>query len=361
MNRPLLSLFSALLAATGLATAQQTKVLPPGMDFVEGPLVYTYPFGRATGAMSLLYDADQVTTQQGLITGMRFRQSQVTAAQTYPSYTKNYQVTAYTVATMAAQMVADPAVNAGSATGTVVFNGPLVLPAVTVITTFPADFAIHIPFTTPYAFDGTQGNLLLVIETADTVAVPSGSYRVDAVNFRDNQITGLVANLDTAGCVVGGQSLTLGGNAAAAIVGGSITQTLNSSSLGAFPVALAGLSFGAQMQDLAVFGMPGCTSWLGNPVLQLVLENGTGGYPSVVWSLPNAPYLEGIALSGQVLGVPTSGQLATAVTSNALATRIGSSGFPVVKMDMSFRGTAAWSKGQAGTFIAVVEFEGVFP
>jgi len=30
-------------------------------------------------------------------------------------------------------------------------------------------------------------------------------------------------------------------------------------------------------------------------------------------------------------------------------------------MDMSFRSTDSWSKGTAGTFIAVVQFEGVFP
>jgi hypothetical protein len=54
------------------------------MAFVEGPLVYTYPFGRQAGAIQLLYDADQITTQQGVVTGMRFRQSQVTASQTHP-------------------------------------------------------------------------------------------------------------------------------------------------------------------------------------------------------------------------------------------------------------------------------------
>ncbi len=354
------SLFT-LLTATSFATAQQTKVLPAGMDFVEGPLVYTYPFGRASAGMTLLYDADQVTTQQGLLTGMHFRPSQVTAAQTYPSYTKYYQVTAYTVATMAAQMVADPSVNAGAAVGAVVFNGPLTLPAVTLPTTFPVDFTIHIPFSTPFLFDGSMGNLMLVIETADTVAVPTGSYRIDAVNFRDNQVTGLVANLDNQGCTAGGQSLQLAGNALTAIVGGSITQTLSSTSFGAFPVAFAGLSFTAQSQDLAIFGMPGCTSWLGSPVLQLVLENGSGGYPSVVWALPNAPYLEGVALAGQAFGVAGSGLLADSVTSNGVATRIGSNSFPIVKMDMSFRAASTWSKGTAGTFIAVVQFDGVFP
>lgn len=362
MNRSHLPLLASLMSlAAPFATAQQLKVVPMGMDFVEGPLVYTYPFGRATGAISLLYDADQITTQQGILFGIRFRQSYVTATQTYPSYTKNYQVTAYTVQAMAATMAADPAVNAGSAVGTVVFNGPLTLPPVTQVTTYPADFGIHIPFTTPYVFDGSLGNLLLVIETADTVAVPTGSYRLDAVNFVNNVVTGLVSTMDSQGCVVQGQFLTLGTDAPSAVVGGSITQTLTSSSLGAFPAVMTGVSFSRQEQNLAMFGMPSCTSWMGPSVLQFVLENPTGGYPSIVWSLPNDPSIEGVALAGQALGLAPTGLLSDSVTSNGVGTRIGSGSFPVKRMGMSFRGTASWSQGTNGTFIAVAQLDGVFP
>jgi hypothetical protein len=358
-----LPLYASLLAlAAPSATAQQLKVVPMGMDFVESPLVYTYPFGRQTGAISLLYDADQITTQQGILFGIRFRQSKVTAAQLYPSYTKNYQVTAYTVQAMAATMAANPLVNAGSAVGTVVFNGPLTLPAVTQITTYPADFGIHIPFTTPYVYDGSTGNLLLVIETADTVAVPGGSYRLDAVNFANNVVTGLSANIDDSGCSVQGQSLTLAAAPLAAIVGGSITQTLTSSSLGAFPAVMAGISFTRFEQNLAMFGMPSCTSWMGPSVLMFALENPTGGYPNIVWSLPNDPSIEGIALCGQALGLPPSGLLSDSVTSNGVGTRIGSSSFPVKRMGMSFSNDLiSWSQGTNGTFIAVAQFDGVFP
>jgi len=343
-----------------MASAQQ-KIVPAGMDFVEGPLVYTYPFGRQTAGMQLLYDASEITTQTGLIWGMRFRQSQVTAAQLYPSYTKDYTVTAYTVTTPAAAMVADLATNVGSAVGTVVFSGPVTLPAVQLITTYPAAFDIHIPFTAPYVFDGTQGNLLFLVETADTTTVPAGSYRIDAVNFRSNLVTGLVANLDDFGCTVQGSGLTLATDASQAIVGGSITQTLTSPAIGAFPAAMATLSFTTNPVDLAGFGMPGCTSWLGPLVSRFVFENPSGGYPPVVWTLPNSLWLEGVALAGQALGLGASGLLADSVTSNGQATRIGPAGLPVVRMDMAFRLTGNWSKGSAGTFIAVVALEGVFP
>jgi hypothetical protein len=351
----------SLPTLTGSLTAQ-AKVLPPGMDFVEGPLVYTYPFGRQTGAIQLLYNADQLTTQQGVIFGMRFRQSQITSAQTYPSYTKNYQITAYTVTTMAANMAAAPAANIGSAPGTVVFSGPLTLPAVNFVTTYPAPFSIHVPFAVPYAYDGSQGNLLLLLETTDTVAVPTGSYRLDAVNFRNNQVTGLATNLDDAGCSAQGGALTLATSSTAAIVGGSIDQTFTSSLNGAFPILMSGLSFQAQPIDLAIYGMPGCTSWMGPFVSRFVLENQNGGYPQLSWTLPNVPWIEGVALIGQGLGLAANGTLADSVTSNGMATRIGSSSFPVVRMDMSFSSNlSTWAKGTTGTTIVVVEFDGVFP
>ncbi|MBL8722899.1 MAG: hypothetical protein JNK49_02585 [Planctomycetes bacterium] len=364
MRIPLCSRLAALLLLPTLSTTTQAqgKVLPPGMDHVEGPLVYTYPFGRQTGAIQLLYNADQLTTQAGLIFGMRFRQSQVTASQTYPAYTKNYQVTAYTVATNAAAMTAAPAPNIGSATGTVVFSGPLTLPAVNFTTTYPAPFGIHVPFSAPYPYDGSQGNLLLLIETTDTVAVPTGSYRLDAVNFRNNVVTGLATNLDNAGCSAQGAALSLATSSTAAIVGGSIDQNFSSTLNGAFPLVLSCLSFEKQPSDLAVYGMPGCTSWLGSFVSRLVLENQGGGYPLLSWTLPNAPWIEGMALIGQAVGVAANNTLADTVTSNGMATRIGSSSFPVVRMDMSFSGNlTTWSKGANGTTIVVVEFDGIFP
>lgn len=361
MNTTLRLLPAILALSSPFATAQQQKVVPQGMDFVESSLVYTYPFGRQTGAIQLLYDADQITTQQGLITGMRFRQSQITATQTYPSYQKNYKVTAYTVATSAVAMVADPAVNAGAAVPTIVFQGPLTLPAVTFITTYPGTFSIDIPFTTPYVFDGSQGNLLLLLETDDTTAVPTGSYRIDAVNLRNNQVTGLSASLDAQGCIAQSQFLTLATDPTSAIVGGSITQNIGSSSPGAFPVVLSGLSFSVQQANLALYGMPNCTSWLGPASFQLVLENLGGGYSPLVWNLPPDPSIEGIAMAGQALGLPPNGLLSDSVTSNGSAVRIGSSTFPIVKSNMSFRSTGSWAMGTTGTFIAVVQFEGVFP
>ena len=93
----------ALFALALPLMAQQSKVIPSGMDFVEGPQTFTYPFGRVDTGLYMLFDADQVTTAQGIITGLNFRPTQTTLSSA--SYTKPYRVTAYTVPMTAAQMI----------------------------------------------------------------------------------------------------------------------------------------------------------------------------------------------------------------------------------------------------------------
>ncbi|MCA8976565.1 MAG: hypothetical protein KDC98_17725 [Planctomycetes bacterium] len=345
----------------GIGAQTTTKVLPAGMDLVEGPSVYTYPFGRPDGAIQLLYDATRVTQGVGLVTGLRFRQSQVTAAQTHPGYTKDYKVTAYTVTTSAAGMVADLATNVGSAVGHVAFQGTLTLPPIQPLAVQPAPFNITIPFTSPFAFDGSQGNLLLVVETDDLNAVQSG-YRIDAVNFSASQVTGLTTSIDVQGCAVGANSLALTCSETSVVVGGSLTQTVTSSVTGAFPVIFAAVGLGGQAVDLTPYGMVGCTQWPSSPLVQLTLENTTGGYPPIAWSLPNAPSIEGVGLVSQAFGVAASGALSASVTSNGVGSRIGGAAGPTVDMGMAFRSSSgSWFMGTNGVFVAVAELEGIFP
>lgn len=353
-----LALFAALAPAL---SAQQSKVIPQGMDFVEGPLVYTYPFGRADGAIQVLVDADQLTLGQGLILGIRFRPSQVSGTQTQVAHTKNYRVTAYVVSQTAATMVADLAANIGSATGTVVFQGPVNLPAQQILAVAPAPFSIHIPFSQPFAYDGALGNLLLHVETADTAAVP-GLYRIDAVQFRNSVVEGIVAAVDTAGCTVPGTGagMTMGASATTAIVGGAITNTLTESAPGSFTSALVGLALDRQQQDLSFLGMPGCTNFLGTFTSQVAVATG-GVFPPVNWNIPALPSIAGIPCVTQALALPANGNFASAVTSNALAIRIGSSAPPVNKVMAAFRSSTGWFIGTVGSFSPVMQFEGLFP
>jgi len=358
MSRAPCCMLPVLLSCAALA--QTTKVLPGGMGWVEGPGTFNYPFGRQTSAIQLLYDADQVTQGQGIVMGIKFRQSDVTASQTHPGYVKDYRVTCYTVTTPAMLMAADLATNVGSAIGTIVFLGPVTVPPIQVLTTKPAAFDSAIPFTTPYVYDGRQGNLLLLIETADATTPPS-SYRLDAVNFLHSTVTGLTTAIDQQGCTLGGQALSLDVSQANAIVGGDITHTITSSANGAFPVVFAAVGLDASPVDLTVYGMPGCTYWPTTPIVLLAIENIGSGYAPIVWSLPNHPVVEGVGLVSQVFGLAASGQLGHCVTTNAMGTRIGGASGPTVNMGMSFQSSAGWFMGQNGVNVVVAELEGIFP
>lgn len=353
-----LASFTLPFLLCSLLPAQQTKTVPNGFDLVEGPSMFTYPFGRVDAGLQVLSNADQVTLSSGVITAIRFRVTQQTTSSN-AGYTKNYRVTAYTVATNAASMVADLATNIGTATGTVVFNGPVTLPSSGPLLVAPAPFQVSMPCNPPYAFSGSQGNLLLLIETTDQGAV-SGSYRIDSVTFRNTVVEGIVADVDGAGCTAGVAALRITGNATQAVIGGNVDLTLTSTVPGAFPVALSCFAFDRPLTDLTPIGMPGCRSWLGALVFQVLTETG-GSYPHSVIAVPANPGLEGVQVFAQTLGLPPPATLQGAVSSNALAIRIGQQGLPVVRNQCAFRAAAGWFISGAGESLPIVQLEGVFP
>lgn len=353
--RSTLSGICGLLAAA--LPAQMTKTVPSGMAHVEAGSLLTYPFGRVDAKLQLLVDADQITQGVGVLTGIAFRQNAVTASQVTTAYSKNYLVTAYQVATPAASMVADPATNIGSATGTVVFQGALQIPAQAPTATWPAPFGIQIPFTPPLPFDGSQGNLLLLIESTDQGPV-SGTFRLDCQTIRVANIEGIVAAIDSSGCVAAGNSLTLNATAASAVLGSNLQQSL--SATGSLGAALVLLGVGRRDLDLALVGMPGCFGRVDGFVSQF-----TASFPaSLGWTVPLLPALEGMPVYSQAFGIAQSGLLADSVTSNAEAIRIGSNTTPVFHADCAYyvASTAGWFKSGNGiASVPVTELQGVFP
>ena len=262
---------SPAAAVLGAAlAAQQTKVLPAGMEHVEGQLALGLLFSRVDADFFLLYDADRITTGQAQLTGIDFRQNQQTAP--VAGFTKPYRVTAYTVPMNAAGMIAlgsvlNTASIVGSATGTVVMQGPVVLPARTSLSVAPGPFDINFPFSVPYSFDATQGNLLLRIQATDSTPVP-GTYPIDAFAFFAGY--GIVSDADATGCPSGATSVSLLTADASVVAGRSIDTALTvSPGVGALLVAL---SLDRADLDLTPFGMPGCTSRVGPTVaLQTLL------------------------------------------------------------------------------------------
>jgi len=309
-----------------------------------------------------------VTQSVGVLNGIRFRPTQST--QSSAGFTKNYQILAYTVPTTAAAFESSPtpydpnSIIAG-ATPTLVFSGPVTFPATGPLQLTPASFSIHFPFSTPYIYDGTQGNLLLMLETTDLQTTP-GTYRIDAVQFRETTVTGIAQPIDTVGCVVNGATLTSSISATSIADGGSINVNLNSAPGAAFPAALVTLGLTRADIDLAVIGLPNCFMRSGSlDFSQFAVATG-GLFSTVTWPIPNDPFLRGLPLVTQSLGLAASGNFADSAVSNAHALRIGQNQLPPTITAMyGFRTVTstvnAWFHGTVGQITPVVQLEGVFP
>lgn len=347
-------------ALASALSAQQLKTVPHGFAEIEGGTTQTYPLGRVESKMQIIIDADQVTLTQGLLTGIALRPNKQTGTQASSGYTKNYSVTVYQTTTNAASFSADPTTNIAGAAGTVVFNGPLTVPNAAATPTWPVPFNIQFPFTAPLLIDGSQGNLLILIETTDQAPVPN-SYSIDAQLFRTSTITGVVSAIDAAGCVANGNSLTLSNAATSATLGNTLMQTLTGS--GNIAAAMVMLGFARQDIDLSIFGMPGCWDRIGAFSTQLVI----GATGTVQWGIPAIPVLEGLPVYSQALGIPTSGLIADFPVSNAEGVRICSNLTPAPHIDCAWyvvtsTNPGSWSKSGAGNFYApVVQLQGVFP
>src|SRR5215813_10687131 len=91
----------AFAALGAVIPAQQTKVVPAGMDHVQGQISCGFLFNRPDADFFLLYDANQITAGQAQLTGIDFRQGQQFTG-LLAGFTKPYRVTAFTVPTNAA-------------------------------------------------------------------------------------------------------------------------------------------------------------------------------------------------------------------------------------------------------------------
>jgi hypothetical protein len=350
-------LAAAVLGAA--LAAQQTKVLPAGMDQVEGQIALGLLFSRADTDFFLLYDADRITTGQAQLTGIDFRQNQQTSP--VAGFTKPYRVTAYTVPMNAAGMVAlgsvvnNVASIVGSATGTVVMQGPVVLAARTSLTVAPGPFDINFPFSVPYAFDATQGNLLLRIQATDFTSVP-GIYLVDAVAFPAGY--GIVTDADATGCPSGATSVSLLTANASVVVGRTIDTTLTvTPGVGALLVAL---SLDRADLDLTPFGMPGCTCRVGQTLAVQTLLPVPPTVPHAHWPIPAVPAFAGTPLFTQAAALSPGG--GPPALSNAEGLRIGASQVTPIKSTMAiWTGSLYVQYTNYGEQMPVVRLDGTFP
>lgn len=357
------TLVACSLGLSGLARAQTSKVVPPFYASVEGNSRYTYPFGRDQTALQLLIDASQLTTSQGVVTAVAFRPEGSTTT-AYTGYTKTYKVTTWTTPVAAASMTTDPLANAANTPATVVFHGVLNVPNAPVLPVLPSPFTLRVPFTNgPYPYDGTKGNLLVQIDTADTV-VPPGTWVVDAASLRSTTAEGPVS-LVADGCKnAANQDLAMSITRGTAVVGGMLDFVLKSSNPGAFPIAVGILGTRAMPPiDLSVVGMGGCSLNIDVLMTRTVSESG-GTYPTLAWPIPALPLLQGLPLYGQALGwANPPATLVGSVTSDASAVIVGgSSGWSVDAQSIFYvASTSRWSMSNGFAYFPVSSVEGVFP
>jgi hypothetical protein len=345
--------------ALGAALVAQSKVVPAGLDSVEGSFTFSYPFNRVDGDLFLLYDSEQITGGLATLTGFDFRISQPGAGTV--GFTKPYRVTAYVVPTTAlAMLVLGATVNApalvSGVNGTVLFQGPVTFPANVALPAAPAPFGINMPFPLPYLFDPTQGNLMLRIKATDATPAPI-AYGIDAVSFPFGSTGGIAAPIAGAcGSGVGNvRSSTAGASLA---IGGSIDTTLTTSGA-TFAVAFAVLGLDRADLDLTPYGMTGCTGRFGsaNFAVQTLLAAPT--FPHPRWQVPGIPAYIGLALVTQTfaLAVPQ----ATFAVSNAEALWIGSMTPRPVRIAAAVWTGTSWLQFTNGEVVPVVRFDGVIP
>jgi hypothetical protein len=351
---------SLVFAALGAGIpAQQAKVVPAGMDQVEGQVPLGLLFSRVDADFLLLYDGDQITTGQAQLTGIDFRRCRRTLP--VVGFTKPYRVTAYTVPMNAAGMIAlGPSVNiasiVGSATGTVVFQGPVTFPAHGPPALAPAPFDINFAFSVPCSFDAAQGNLLLRIQATDSTAV-TGTSTVDTGAFTDGY--GIVTDVDPAGCPRGATSVSLATAAYSVVAGQSIDTTLTiTPGVGALFVAL---SLDRADLDLAPFGMPGCASRVGSTLaLQTVLPVPPLLAPHALWPIPANPAFIGMPLFTQAAALSAGG--APPALSNTEGLRIGASQGAPTKWTMAcWTGSLYMQFSGSTKLMPVVRLAGTFP
>jgi len=354
---------SLLCAALGagipvhVIIAQQTKVVPAGMDQVQGQISCGFLFNRTDADFFLLYDASQITAGQAQLNGIGFRQGQQFTS-LLAGFTKPYRVTAFTVPINAAATTGlGTPVNVtaltGGATGTVVFQGPVTFPTHSPLVLSPGPFDVNLPFSVPYTFDATQGNLLLRIQATDTTPA-GGSYLVDAVAISAGY--GIVTAVEATGCPSGAISVTLRTQNTSVVTGQSIDTAFTvTPGVGALLVAL---SLDRADHDLTPFGMPGCSSRVGPTVAVQALLPSPPTVPHALWPIPAGPAFVGTSLFTQAVALsPVGGPPALSNTEGLVLV----SPLPQINKTVIFWTGSVYAQISAIELMPVVRLDGTFP
>lgn len=360
--------FPLLLLLTSLATpltAQQTRVVPPGYDVLEGNSLYSYPF-RIDGAIQVIYGSDQFgTSGTALLRGMSYRANAPFAA--FTGFSKRMKVTLYGTLTAPAVMTKDPTANIGGATGTVAFDTTLNLPTVPAVTRAPGPFQLAIPFTSIYTLDTQKHHLLTHVEPGDATTLPTSSWNLDAVNHYATQAFARRAVVGEGCTNASGYGLSISVSSAS-YAGGTLGVSLRRTSttpIGSFPTAFHGIDFAVQRTgypfDLAPAGMSGCLLQIDPQLVFAEPESTSGTYNDLSIAIPNDPKLLGLPYLTQALGATATGPGSVLTDCYQIVNSPGSGVPPASQGIFYVARTATWSASGVGAYYPVTRFDGVFP
>ncbi|MFO1077306.1 MAG: hypothetical protein U1E73_06220 [Planctomycetota bacterium] len=343
LPRELLAPTMLLTVLGAAATAQSAITIPYGTATAEGDTSNAFPWGRGGNGLRIcnLYDSSNFTAQGVnypiLITGLRYRPNQNTASQ--PSvYPIGGTVQLSTCPLDQSQVTAgQPLSTYEGIDRMTVFQGPVQWQAASP-SPGPCPWLIHIPFSAPFAYDPTSGdlnietdipvqpftgtNLQLDVQSAGSLcsrAYVSTGYPTGAPAVTQNhgvvvEVSFVPANPNVAYApgefLVTGNACTTPTQPAPQLVATSLPQLGSTfglevqgaaaNSLGAFVIGWTDRAFplGWLPYELSEFGAPNC--WLGTSMdstaMALVQPNGTAPY---AMHIPNDPMLFGETLYAQ--------------------------------------------------------------
>lgn len=366
MNATCIALAAAL--AAGLSPAQIKKVVPAEYQNFEANSRYAFPFAKSVSQMQILTAGSLVSNGAGILASFGFRPDKPLAATT--GYQKSYRVTLYPSTVSPAAMTTNPTTNIGSAKGTVVFQAMLNVANVAAQLTAPAKtFALRIPATPPYPFDGSKANLLIHLETRD--ANPVTKWYPDAVSRgnpsirAESTVVGLGCSFSSPTGGAYAMGLSVGSSS---YLGGTLAVTVKRSPsttpIGTWKTAILGLDATLARPgfpvDLGVLSMPNCRLYIDPLITWMLPEQSSGSYAPLSVPIPNLPSLVGNGFFVQALGGGNGPGLTGSVVTDARQVMLAPNPPAASSVEAIYNSNNRWL-GAFGTIdlFPVIEYDGV--
>jgi hypothetical protein len=164
--------FPVLLLAVGLngaaeLAAQSTRVVPNVNTAREGSSAARTPFSHQQGRIQWLANGAELCQTSAVLLSLEMRLDGFNFNRAGQAGTVDVKAELYHVPFTPSTLTNVWTQNIGSATGQVVYNGTLNLPAVTQQRPLPNPFSLRIPLDRPFVYQRAQGNLLLDLQTSN--------------------------------------------------------------------------------------------------------------------------------------------------------------------------------------------------